>query len=345
MNNNYNNGNNSGYNNLNNNNNYNNSGYNNLNDSTNNGYNNVNNSNNNNYNSYNGGNKNDNNSLSGKQAAKAYIIIFLIAGILLFIYFSDSDDKKKAESSNVNETVSNSNIQQTPTSNIPQSVPSNKPSNQAPVASNKTSNKAPVTSNKTSNKAPVTSNKTSNKAPVNTGEIKISKLAFIDYVQNSEVWVKDTLDISEFLMVVPENANAKGITYKSSNASVATVDNNGNVKALKVGNVKITATAPSGASATLSLKVVSKPPMEFFVNGSDYSISYGDLTLNIVAISNESCISNNSCSGQIEIDFETGDGFYYVKTNTGKYIIDGTNYLMEPITRDGQIIIKVYEPA
>ena len=60
--------------------------------------------------------------------------------------------------------------------------------------------------------------------------------------------------------VFPINATNKRLTWKSSNTKVATIDKNGKVKALKVGNATITATSTDGSnvSAQCKIKVVQR---------------------------------------------------------------------------------------
>ena len=60
--------------------------------------------------------------------------------------------------------------------------------------------------------------------------------------------------------VLPNNAYNKSVTWKSSNSKIATVDSNGKVKALKVGNATITATSTDGSnvSAQCKIKVVQR---------------------------------------------------------------------------------------
>lgn len=55
--------------------------------------------------------------------------------------------------------------------------------------------------------------------------------------------------------VTPDNASNKAVTWKSSNTKVATVDNNGKVKALKLGKATITATAADGSGVSASCQV------------------------------------------------------------------------------------------
>ena len=60
--------------------------------------------------------------------------------------------------------------------------------------------------------------------------------------------------------VLPNNAYNKSVTWKSSNSKIATIDKNGKVKALKVGNAIITATSTDGSnvSAQCKIKVVQR---------------------------------------------------------------------------------------
>ena len=55
--------------------------------------------------------------------------------------------------------------------------------------------------------------------------------------------------------VEPNNATNKSLTWESSNTKVATVDKNGKVKALKVGNAIITATSTDGSNVSAQCKI------------------------------------------------------------------------------------------
>ena len=65
--------------------------------------------------------------------------------------------------------------------------------------------------------------------------------------------------------VTPENATNKAVTWKSSDDTIATVDNNGKVTAVKEGTATITATAADGSGVYATCTVT--------VNQSTYSIS------------------------------------------------------------------------
>jgi len=55
--------------------------------------------------------------------------------------------------------------------------------------------------------------------------------------------------------VTPDNATNKAVTWKSSNVNVATVDNNGNVRAISPGTATITATTADGSNLSASCYV------------------------------------------------------------------------------------------
>lgn len=72
--------------------------------------------------------------------------------------------------------------------------------------------------------------------------------------------------------VVPANASIKEVEWKSSDESVATVDENGNVKALKNGVAEITAVSKDGGfEATCTVNVVT--------HIADMKISVGNVTM------------------------------------------------------------------
>ncbi len=74
--------------------------------------------------------------------------------------------------------------------------------------------------------------------------------------QKNRVHVNKTLQLTT--TVVPNEAVNKEVTYSSSNNQIATVDSNGLVRGLKVGNVTITATAlDNGITETIDLSVIN----------------------------------------------------------------------------------------
>ena len=71
----------------------------------------------------------------------------------------------------------------------------------------------------------------------------------------------------------PSNATDRNITYKSSNESVAIVDQNGNITTKGAGVVTITATSSNGVSESVSLVVIGIGSSKVSVIQSDGNIS------------------------------------------------------------------------
>ncbi|MBR4885855.1 MAG: Ig-like domain-containing protein [Muribaculaceae bacterium] len=67
--------------------------------------------------------------------------------------------------------------------------------------------------------------------------------------------LKATETLTLVATVLPENATDKSVTWKSSNEAVATVDANGKVTAVAVGEATITATTADGSNLSASCKV------------------------------------------------------------------------------------------
>ena len=78
--------------------------------------------------------------------------------------------------------------------------------------------------------------------------------------------------------ILPGNATAKNVTWTSNNSSVATVDKNGNVKALKAGNATITATASNGSQATCVITVIGT------IDVQSISISNNNINLHVGSV-------------------------------------------------------------
>ena len=73
--------------------------------------------------------------------------------------------------------------------------------------------------------------------------------------------LKATETITLVATVLPENATDKSVTWKSSNEAVATVDANGKVTAVAVGETTITATTADGSNLSASCKVTVIPTL------------------------------------------------------------------------------------
>ncbi|MBQ6497958.1 MAG: Ig-like domain-containing protein [Bacilli bacterium] len=73
-------------------------------------------------------------------------------------------------------------------------------------------------------------------------------------------YVDTTSDLP--LNVTPANATITGITYESSDPTVAIVNEDGEIVTKALGTTTITATAPSGATATCTVTVIEDDPVE-----------------------------------------------------------------------------------
>ena len=81
-------------------------------------------------------------------------------------------------------------------------------------------------------------------------------------------------------IVSPNNATNKNVTWASNNSSIVSVDQNGNIKALKAGNAIITVTTKDGghtAQATITVK--AKPVIDTTVSAIGVSLNKTSLTL------------------------------------------------------------------
>lgn len=91
-------------------------------------------------------------------------------------------------------------------------------------------------------------------------------------------------DLAGLLTVEPEGASRDGLTWSSSDSSVASVSG-GSVSGKKVGSATITVTAPSGVSASITVQVGTYIPIEGIgIGASSNTVAVGDsisLTLTI----------------------------------------------------------------
>ena len=101
----------------------------------------------------------------------------------------------------------------------------------------------------TETKDPVQSTETT--GTENQKEVKVEKIT----LNETEVGMKKGATVTLKAVVTPSNADNKAVKWSSSNAKVATVDQNGKVKALKNGTATIKATAEDGSGVSASCKI------------------------------------------------------------------------------------------
>ena len=85
------------------------------------------------------------------------------------------------------------------------------------------------------------------------------------------VYIGDTLTLTA--TVSPETATDKTVTWSSSNTSVATVDQDGNVTTKGVGTATITATTNDGTNLKASCQITVKPILVSYVSLNEESIA------------------------------------------------------------------------
>ena len=87
---------------------------------------------------------------------------------------------------------------------------------------------------------------------------------------NLEMRVGDTKTIN--VTVEPATTTDKAVTFASSNAAVATVDANGSVTALALGQTTVTITAKSGVSTSITVNVVATPAASITLNKTEATL-------------------------------------------------------------------------
>ena len=142
--------------------------------------------------------------------------------------------------------------------------------------------------------------------------------------------------------VSPSNATNKGVTWSSSNTNVVSVDQNGNIKALKDGTAKIRVTAQDGSGkyAEASVTVESSKPTNVLVTGvslnastvkmyvgqsyqlihtikpsnaTNKGVTWSSSNTNVVSVSNGKIVGKSS--GKARITVTTNDGRYSAYTD------------------------------
>ena len=142
--------------------------------------------------------------------------------------------------------------------------------------------------------------------------------------------------------VSPSNATNKGVTWSSSNTNVVSVDQNGNIKALKDGTAKIRVTAKDGSGkyAEASVTVESSKPTNVLVTGVSLNastvkmyvgqsyqlihtikpsnatkkgVTWSSSNTNVVSVSNGKIVGKSS--GKARITVTTNDGRYSAYTD------------------------------
>ena len=147
---------------------------------------------------------------------------------------------------------------------------------------------------------------------------------------NSVTLDKNKLEMVEgdatqlIVTVLPENATNKNVTWSSSDSSIATVDQNGNVTAESAGNATITVTTEDGGY-TYSCTVQVNPPV---VVGMDYG-TWGNIKVKYKLFSNHECRLLTKYNGEdSENGYVEGAGVLRIPDHV---VWNGDNYYVRRI--------------
>ena len=108
--------------------------------------------------------------------------------------------------------------------------------------------------------------------------------------------------------VAPDNATNKTVTWSSSDNTVATVDNNGNVTAVKAGTATITATAAdgSGCSATCTVTVTDKT---YTISADATVLNFGSAYTGYAQPAAKTVTLTNTGNQQVTVTLPTANDF------------------------------------
>ena len=98
-------------------------------------------------------------------------------------------------------------------------------------------------------------------------------------VEKTEYVVGDKFSLT--VKVEPEDATNKKVTWKSSDNTVVSVDQNGSAEALKAGNVTITVAAEADATVKDEVKITVKAAEATDVKVSEIKLSADKAQLNV----------------------------------------------------------------
>ena len=127
--------------------------------------------------------------------------------------------------------------------------------------------------------------------------------------------------------VLPENATNKNVTWSSSDPSIATVDQNGNVKVFNEGTATVTVTTEDGNKSSACLVTVSTNPTPVVV-GMDYG-TWGNIKVKCKLLSNYECRLLTKFNGEdSENGYVEGAGVLRIPDHV---VYNGENYYVKRI--------------
>ncbi len=179
--------------------------------------------------------------------------------------------------------------------------------------------------------APSTSKHSSSSSPVNE-DVKISQIKLT--ADKTELIEGETLQLK--VSVLPEDATDKSYTFSSSDEKVATVNESGQVSAIKEGEVTITCAANdgSGVKDSIALKVVREAilidTITLSTEGDKKKIEEGErLKLSVSytpAVPDDNTIDFTSSDESIAKIVKEGDDYYIEGVKPGKATITAASH-------------------
>ncbi len=168
---------------------------------------------------------------------------------------------------------------------------------------------------------------------------------------NVSLYINESTKLSA--TINPSNATNKGVTWSSSNSSVATVDANGNVRALREGTTTITVKTKDGgytAKCTISVKVAKVTGVS--LNKTSLSLTVGNTSKLTATVSpsnatNKGVTWSSSNSSVVTVDgngnikaVSPGTATITVKTKDGGYTASCTVTVKEKVSK----YVVIYTP-
>lgn len=117
----------------------------------------------------------------------------------------------------------------------------------------------PYSSSSSSNKSSTSNSSTSNKkTTTQPSTVAVTEIQINENVDSIIVGENKKLTAT----IKPSNATNKNVTWKSSDESIATVSQDGEINAIKSGIVDITATSSNGKTSTIKINIKEVPKVQ-----------------------------------------------------------------------------------
>ena len=141
--------------------------------------------------------------------------------------------------------------------------------------------------------------------------IEVTEIQIQEKIEDMEIGENEKLTAN----ITPSNATDKNVTWQSSDESIATVDETGEITAKKSGVVIITATTSNGKSSTITINV--KEPVKLESNYTTNTL-VGKTNTENTANSNTNNEEGSALGGIITLGILGGGGYWAYKKYKSK---------------------------